>query len=107
MTYVLASFLAASSKAVTITARIGSTTHRSSPPLSVLYSSMVTRPNTFKQLHGSFAAAAAAFSTKTDAITKEDVRALFGLWNDALATGDSSVVASRYAQGATLLPTVR
>jgi hypothetical protein len=43
----------------------------------------------------------------TKNITKDEVRALFGLWNDALATGDSRVVASRYAQEATLLPTVR
>jgi hypothetical protein len=34
------------------------------------------------------------------------VRSLFTLWNDALATGDSRIVAGRYANGATLLPTV-
>jgi uncharacterized protein (TIGR02246 family) len=39
-------------------------------------------------------------------ITKERVRNLFNLWNDALATGDSSIVADRYATGAVLLPTV-
>lgn len=39
-------------------------------------------------------------------ITKEEVQNLFYLWNDALATGDSSVVASRYAKEGVLLPTV-
>ena len=39
-------------------------------------------------------------------ITKERVRNLFQLWNDALATGDSATVASRYASEAVLLPTV-
>ena len=39
-------------------------------------------------------------------MTKERVRNLFHLWNDALATGDSSIVASRYASDAVLLPTV-
>jgi len=35
-----------------------------------------------------------------------EIRALFGLWNDALATGDSRLVAARYAKNAVLLPTV-
>lgn len=41
-------------------------------------------------------------------ITPKEVRALFSLWNNALATGDSRLVASRYAtkSGAILLPTV-
>ncbi len=41
-------------------------------------------------------------------ITPKQVRALFSLWNNALATGDSRLVASRYAtkSGAVLLPTV-
>jgi hypothetical protein len=41
-------------------------------------------------------------------ITPKQVRALFRLWNNALATGDSRLVASRYAtkSGAILLPTV-
>jgi len=39
-------------------------------------------------------------------ITKSEVQNLFHLWNDALATGDSSVVASRYAKEGVLLPTV-
>jgi hypothetical protein len=40
--------------------------------------------------------------------TDDDVRGLFGLWNDALATGDSRLVAARYAtqSSALLLPTV-
>ena len=39
-------------------------------------------------------------------IKKEEVQNLFFLWNDALATGDSSLVASRYAKTGVLLPTV-
>ena len=34
------------------------------------------------------------------------VKNLFHLWNDALATGDSDAVASRYSKNACLLPTV-
>jgi hypothetical protein len=39
-------------------------------------------------------------------ISNDEVRALFSLWNNALATGDSRIVASRYAKEAVLLPTV-
>jgi len=44
----------------------------------------------------------------SESITPKQVRALFSLWNNALATGDSRLVASRYAtkSGAVLLPTV-
>jgi len=49
-----------------------------------------------------------AKSTAGSDITKDEVRALFSLWNNALATGDSRIVASRYAvkTGSVLLPTV-
>ncbi len=40
------------------------------------------------------------------AITKDEVRGLFNLWNDALATGDPRQVAARYTQDAVLLPTL-
>lgn len=39
-------------------------------------------------------------------ISEGQVRSLFYLWNDALATGDSRIVARRYAEDAILLPTV-
>lgn len=39
-------------------------------------------------------------------ITEEGVRSLFYLWNDSLATGDSRLVAKRYADEPVLLPTV-
>lgn len=39
-------------------------------------------------------------------ISESEVRALFYLWNDALATGDSRIVASRYTKSPVLLPTV-
>ena len=40
------------------------------------------------------------------AIAESEVRGLFKLWNDALATLDSKKVASRYAKKGVLLPTV-
>jgi len=39
-------------------------------------------------------------------ITKDEVRSLFGLWNDALATKDPKKVADRYSSQGVLLPTV-
>ena len=39
-------------------------------------------------------------------ITEDEVRGLFYLWNDALATLDPNVVADRYTDDAVLLPTV-
>jgi uncharacterized protein (TIGR02246 family) len=39
-------------------------------------------------------------------VTVDEVRALFSLWNSALATGDSRIVASRYTKSPVLLPTV-
>jgi len=48
----------------------------------------------------------ASSSATTAAISKDEVRALFSLWNDALATGDSRIVAKRYADEPVLLPTV-
>lgn len=39
-------------------------------------------------------------------ITESEVRGLFELWNDALATGDSKIVANRYSSNPVLLPTV-
>lgn len=39
-------------------------------------------------------------------VSAQDVRSLFSLWNNALATGDSRIVAARYAKEAVLLPTV-
>ena len=39
-------------------------------------------------------------------ITEEEVRSLFSLWNSALATGDSRIVAARYTESPVLLATV-
>merc|ERR1712038_453547 len=39
-------------------------------------------------------------------ITEEEVRSLFNLWNDALATKDPHEVAARYSKKGVLLPTV-
>merc|ERR1719343_1309387 len=48
----------------------------------------------------------AAKASASAKINEEEVRALFSLWNNALATGDSRIVASRYAESPVLLPTV-
>lgn len=47
-----------------------------------------------------------ALQPKQPVLADADVRALFGLWNDALATGDPATVAARYSKNAILLPTV-
>ena len=39
-------------------------------------------------------------------ITEDEVRGLFSLWNDALATGEPTKVAARYSKEGVLLPTV-
>jgi len=39
-------------------------------------------------------------------VTEDQVRGFFGLWNDALATGDPQKVADRYSRDAVLLPTL-
>jgi hypothetical protein len=39
-------------------------------------------------------------------LTEADVRSFFTLWDDFLGTGDSRMVASRYGEGAVLLPTM-
>ena len=51
---------------------------------------------------------AAAAAPASDAVTlpDADVRNLFGLWNDALATLDPDQVAARYSAAPCLLPTV-
>lgn len=45
-------------------------------------------------------------STMPKAITEEEVKNLFYLWNSALATEDPDAVARRYSSKAVLLPTV-
>ena len=42
----------------------------------------------------------------TDTVSEAKIRSLFYSWNDALATGDSRLVAKRYASDAILLPMV-
>merc|ERR1719444_622312 len=51
-------------------------------------------------------ATAQAPATAEEMATEEDVRSLFYLWNDALATGDSRIVAKRYTKSPVLLATV-
>lgn len=73
----------------------------------------VPRPSYSKLLDPLFLSAVAE-ETKAElksspaVLTKEEqeIRALFSLWNNALATGDSRLVTARYAKDAVLLPTV-
>eukprot|EP00560_Eucampia_antarctica_P006875 CAMPEP_0197829962 /NCGR_PEP_ID=MMETSP1437-20131217/6516_1 /TAXON_ID=49252 ORGANISM="Eucampia antarctica, Strain CCMP1452" /NCGR_SAMPLE_ID=MMETSP1437 /ASSEMBLY_ACC=CAM_ASM_001096 /LENGTH=125 /DNA_ID=CAMNT_0043432005 /DNA_START=28 /DNA_END=402 /DNA_ORIENTATION=+ len=44
-------------------------------------------------------------ATFTKQTSKQQIKNLFHLWNDALATGDPSAVANRYSKNAVLLPT--
>merc|ERR1712176_1197789 len=53
---------------------------------------------------GSSATVGGTVAYKT--VDEAQVRALFSLWNNALATGDSRIVAKRYAKQGVLLPTV-
>ena len=47
-----------------------------------------------------------SIAARKSQITTAEVRSLFSLWNDALATGDSTIVAKRYSADPILLPTV-
>eukprot|EP00585_Thalassiosira_rotula_P004803 CAMPEP_0196142006 /NCGR_PEP_ID=MMETSP0910-20130528/10755_1 /TAXON_ID=49265 /ORGANISM="Thalassiosira rotula, Strain GSO102" /LENGTH=618 /DNA_ID=CAMNT_0041403247 /DNA_START=79 /DNA_END=1935 /DNA_ORIENTATION=- len=70
---------------------------------------IVSNDNTALSLFGSRTRKAKKFNSpaKIDGdITEKEVRSLFELWNDALATGDSSIVASRYTKSPVLLATV-
>lgn len=73
----------------------------------------VPRPSYSKFLDPLFLSAVAEdekteVKASTAELTKDEqeIRALFSLWNNALATGDSRLVAARYAKDAVLLPTV-
>jgi len=43
---------------------------------------------------------------EVETLTEEQVRSLFFLWNEALQTKDSNIVAKRYAKNPVLLPTI-
>lgn len=47
-----------------------------------------------------------AYLNAGETLSDEEVRGLFNLWNDALATLDPAIVAARYSKNAILLPTV-
>merc|ERR1719273_144398 len=81
---------------------------RSFPSQAVLPESKSCSPTSLN-MFGINSVKARLFNRKSlaDRVTTEkEVRALFYLWNDALATGDSRIVASRYASDPVLLPTV-
>lgn len=58
------------------------------------------------QHHSSLMPESSAPANPTDGVTEQDVKDLFGLWNDALLTQDPDTVARRYTSDAVLLPTV-
>mmetsp|Transcript_16231 Transcript_16231/g.30963 ORF Transcript_16231/g.30963 Transcript_16231/m.30963 type:complete len:184 (-) Transcript_16231:502-1053(-) len=70
----------------------------SSADLSLYMANAVKEGQSVKKVNGS--------TVSEDSISEKEVRALFELWNSALATGDSRIVASRYAKEGVLLPTV-
>ena len=72
-------------------------------------SSVVVAPTTYSTFSTQLFGLADRKAVKADYdtfTTEDEVRGLFKLWNDALATGDSRIVAARYARDAVLLPTV-
>ena len=82
-----------------------------------LASQFITPPPAEFQLPPSSIPATALSSKPTDAksagvvvlsqpITKQEVRNLFNLWNDALKTKDPDIVAQRYSKEGVLLPTL-
>lgn len=81
------------------------------PSQRSLAPSVVTAPIAFKPSTTSLNLFGRLFGAKRtiappQEITESQVRGLFYLWNDALATLDSSVVAKRYSKDPILLPTV-
>lgn len=68
----------------------------------VVPSSSVARPSTELNLYGSRWRKTRQINSKSKVgkapITESEVRGLFELWNSALATGDSRIVASRYTK---------
>lgn len=88
--------------AVNVEAFAPSSTHRVAQPAFVLEKPMSSTALEMGVLSRVFGRGK---TTKSD-ITEEEVRSLFSLWNNALATGESKLVAKRYAKDAVLLPTV-
>lgn len=92
------------------TAFAASTTVSAFAPISVsrvaspVTSSAKVAPSSKTELGLFFRKAKA--TAEAEPITEEEVRSMFSLWNNALATGDSRLVAKRYAEDAVLLPTV-
>jgi hypothetical protein len=69
--------------------------------IPVIYQASTVSSSTSLSLFSSATRAARKFNApaKSDgAPTEKEVRALFELWNSALATGDSKIVASRYTK---------
>ncbi len=75
-------------------------------PVSSTAAAAETKSEEVKEAPAAEAPATEPIIPETADITVDEVKALFGKWNDALATGDSSVVASRYTQSPVLLATV-
>ena len=108
-------FTAATIALITIGAEAFDPVQTSSPlPLARPASATVTTSSSALNLFGSNWLKQKAFNSNRPAeakkslsdINEKEVRALFELWNSALATGDSRIVASRYTKDPVLLATV-
>jgi len=113
MKFTSAAILAVAAVAGTFEASGVSAFAPATPVVSRMASSSVAAPTSATELNMGLRSffsrnKKVAQSTVGKDITKDEVRALFSLWNNALATGDSRLVASRYAvnSGSVLLPTV-
>lgn len=82
------------------------TTKKSSPKKSVVANASTDVAKDETTTSASVVVEKKAEVTPTGVITEKEVRALFELWNSALATGDSRIVADRYIKKPVLLPTV-
>ena len=74
--------------------------------ISAMVNSPVAVQGTSTELNGIFSRVFGKSKDTVESATEDEIRSLFYLWNDALQTGDSRIVAKRYAKDAVLLPTV-
>ena len=75
-------------------------------PAPIVQQAPMTFPATMATSGAPSAANTAGVVVLSQPITKAEVRNLFNLWNDALQTGDPSIVAKRYSKDGVLLPTL-
>jgi hypothetical protein len=106
MKFLNAAFVTAVAATATVSAFVAPVPKHATAVVTTSASSSTTAVS--MGLFNEFFGAPSTSSTSSSAqqISEGQVRSLFYLWNDALATGDSRIVARRYAEDAILLPTV-